>query len=53
MEERRFVLEPAAEIAGDWIVPGLGRLTDLLRRTEDQVDQVKKMDYAALPLHSH
>jgi len=33
MTERRFVLEPLAEVAGDWVVPGYGvTVTGLLRR---------------------
>jgi 2-amino-4-hydroxy-6-hydroxymethyldihydropteridine diphosphokinase len=32
LAERRFVLEPLAELDPDLVVPGLGRVTDLLAR---------------------
>lgn len=36
MHERAFVLQPLAEIAPDTVIPGRGRVADLLRGCHDQ-----------------
>lgn len=36
MHERAFVLQPLAEIAPDTVIPGRGRVADLLRECHDQ-----------------
>ena len=36
LHERAFVVRPLAEIAPDWVVPGLGRVQDLLAGVADQ-----------------
>ncbi len=46
--ERRFVLEPAAEIAPDFDLPGLGTVRALLAQTEDQRESVKRLEDALL-----
>ncbi|MGL4855097.1 MAG: 2-amino-4-hydroxy-6-hydroxymethyldihydropteridine diphosphokinase, partial [Lentisphaeria bacterium] len=34
MLNRRFVLEPLAEIAGDWIIPGEEKVSECLKKLE-------------------
>lgn len=41
--ERRFVLQPLHDIAPDLVLPGLGKVKDLLCATEDQADHVRKL----------
>lgn len=48
--ERRFVLEPLAEIAPELVLPGLGRVADLLAATEPQSQSVRRLDDAELSL---
>jgi 2-amino-4-hydroxy-6-hydroxymethyldihydropteridine diphosphokinase len=50
--ERRFVLQPLADIAPDATLPGLGVVTELLQRTNHQGDSVRKVSDAVLPLQS-
>ena len=50
--ERRFVLEPLADVAPEFILPGIGRVRELLKRTEEQSDCVRKVD-GVLPVHGH
>lgn len=49
--ERRFVLQPLAEIAPDWELPGLGRVRMLVQGTDSQQGTVVKVTHAALSLH--
>lgn len=51
--ERRFVLAPLAVIAPDLLLPGYGRVQDLLARTQADADSVHPYDDAALPLFGH
>jgi 2-amino-4-hydroxy-6-hydroxymethyldihydropteridine diphosphokinase len=50
--ERRFVLAPLADVAPEFILPGIGRVRELLERTEEQSDCVRKVD-GVLPVHGH
>ena len=36
MHERDFVLQPLAEIAGDWLIPGIGTVADSLLKLESE-----------------
>lgn len=36
LAQRRFVLQPWAEIAPDYVVPGMGRVGDLLQACQDE-----------------
>jgi 2-amino-4-hydroxy-6-hydroxymethyldihydropteridine diphosphokinase len=51
--ERRFVLEPLAEIAPEFVIPGLGKAIDILQATKDQAESVVKLSNATLSLHSN
>jgi len=51
--ERRFVLQPLADIAPSFSLPGIGIISDLLKQTESQADSVKKVDHAVLPIQRH
>ncbi|MBL8541029.1 MAG: 2-amino-4-hydroxy-6-hydroxymethyldihydropteridine diphosphokinase [Betaproteobacteria bacterium] len=44
MHERAFVLQPLAEIAADTVIPGQGRVADLLRECPDQ--RLERLDAA-------
>jgi 2-amino-4-hydroxy-6-hydroxymethyldihydropteridine diphosphokinase len=44
MHERAFVLQPLAEIAPDTVIPGRGRVADLLRACPDQ--RLERLDAA-------
>lgn len=48
--ERRFVLEPLADIAPGFNLPGLGVVKNLLSKTEDQAGTVQKIEDALLPI---
>ena len=48
--ERRFVLEPLAEIVPDTVIPGFGRVAELLKQTNDQSGSVVKVRDAVLHL---
>ena len=50
--ERRFVLQPLADVAPDGFLPGLGKITDLLEATKHQATSVQRRDDVALSLHS-
>jgi 2-amino-4-hydroxy-6-hydroxymethyldihydropteridine diphosphokinase len=50
--ERRFVLAPLAEIASSLILPGMGKVQDLLDRTFGQESTVRLYSDALLPLLS-
>lgn len=45
--ERAFVLVPWAELAPDWVVPGLGRIRDLLSRVD--VSGIERLEEDSLP----
>jgi 2-amino-4-hydroxy-6-hydroxymethyldihydropteridine diphosphokinase len=49
--ERRFVLQPLADIAPDFDLPGLGRVETLLEATKAQADSVLKWNDANLSIH--
>lgn len=51
--ERRFVLEPAFEVAPDFELPGLGTIRALLAATECGPNCVKILKDAAVPLSGH
>ena len=51
--ERRFVLQPLADVAPDYYLQGIGRVSDLLKQTELQADSVTKLDHALLSIPSH
>ncbi len=51
--ERRFVLEPLAEIAPESIIPGFGIAIDLLETTKVQAQSVFRVTDATLSLHSN
>lgn len=51
--ERRFVLQPLSDIAPEFMLPGIGIVSDLLKQTEDQADSVKKVEHAVLPVQRH
>lgn len=46
LAERRFVMEPLAEVAPDWIIPGLGRVVELAANPALQAQDVRRMDAA-------
>ncbi|MDR3688395.1 MAG: 2-amino-4-hydroxy-6-hydroxymethyldihydropteridine diphosphokinase [Fimbriimonas sp.] len=50
LAERRFVLQPLADVAPNFHLPGLGVVSALLKQTEHQADSVKKSDHALLPI---
>lgn len=50
--ERRFVLQPLADIAPDFRLPGLGVVSDLLDRTKEQSDSVRRTGHGVLSIHS-
>lgn len=51
--ERRFVLQPLADVAHDFDLPGLGKISVLLERTNGQRDSVNKVENAVLSIHRH
>lgn len=48
--ERRFVLEPLADVAPEFLLPGLGVVKELLVQTEDQAGTVKRIEDALLSI---
>jgi 2-amino-4-hydroxy-6-hydroxymethyldihydropteridine diphosphokinase len=50
--DRRFVLQPLADIAPDLLLPGIGVVRALLGQTEQQRESVKKTEHALLPVPS-
>ena len=50
--ERRFVLEPLAEISPLLVLPGMGSVQDLLQSTDGQSKSVRVVSDALLPLLS-
>lgn len=48
--ERRFVLQPLAEIAPDFAIPGMGTPQELLQRTIDQENFVQSMEDATFSI---
>ena len=51
--ERRFVLEPLHDLDPDASLPGLGKISILLERTNDQRGSVQKVENAVLSIHRH
>jgi 2-amino-4-hydroxy-6-hydroxymethyldihydropteridine diphosphokinase len=49
--ERRFVLAPLADLDAEMILPGLGKVAELLARTEAQAHDVHRIADAALSIH--
>jgi 2-amino-4-hydroxy-6-hydroxymethyldihydropteridine diphosphokinase len=47
---RRFVLQPAADVAPDFLLPGIGIIRTLLDQTEHQRESVMKLEHALLPV---
>jgi 2-amino-4-hydroxy-6-hydroxymethyldihydropteridine diphosphokinase len=50
--ERRFVLQPLADMDPNLNLPGLGSVQDLLKSTDSQAKSVRKVSDALLPLLS-
>lgn len=48
--ERRFVLQPLFDVDPDGRLPGLGTIRELLARTEDQAQDVHRIEHALLPV---
>ena len=51
--ERRFVLQPLADVAPEFNLPGIGSVSTLLMQTELQANSVTKVDHALLSIPSH
>ena len=49
--ERRFVLEPLGDIASNVILPGMGKVVDLLEATKQQATSVQRRVDVSLSLH--
>lgn len=52
LAERRFVLQPLAEIAPDLIIPGLGIVKNLLLATKEQAEFVQTITNAKISIPS-
>lgn len=50
--ERRFVLQPLNDIDPDAVIPGIGKVSDLLMQTQDQAGSVQTINDAALSISS-
>lgn len=48
--ERRFVLQPLADVAPNFYLPGLGSVESLLKQTEEQAPSVLRIENALLPV---
>ena len=48
--ERRFVLQPLADVAPDFELPGIGIVQMLLDQTEHQRESVMRLEHALLPV---
>jgi 2-amino-4-hydroxy-6-hydroxymethyldihydropteridine diphosphokinase len=48
--ERRFVLQPLSDVAPEFNLPGLGRVSDLLLQTEEQANTVQRIEDALFPI---
>lgn len=46
--ERRFVLEPFCDVGCDWVVPGVGKVSDLLAAELVQNQEIREVKDAAL-----
>ncbi len=51
--ERRFVLQPLADVSPDASLPGMGSIRDLLARTSEQAEDVQRIEHALLPIHGN
>jgi 2-amino-4-hydroxy-6-hydroxymethyldihydropteridine diphosphokinase len=49
--ERRFVLQPLNDLCPKAVLPGLGRISDLLEKTNEQQGDVVRLEHALLPIH--
>jgi 2-amino-4-hydroxy-6-hydroxymethyldihydropteridine diphosphokinase len=49
--ERLFVLQPLHDVDPHALLPGIGRVSELIERISDQADTVKVVYDAVLPLH--
>ena len=52
LEERRFVLEPLAELDPDAVVPQKGSVAALLQRDDVQSQSVRRVEDASVPVQS-
>lgn len=50
--ERRFVLQPLADVAPNFLLPRIGIVKMLLDQTEQQRESVKRLEHALLPVPS-
>lgn len=48
--ERRFVLQPLADVAPNFVLPGIGSVASLLAQTQSQRESVKRIEDAFLPI---
>lgn len=49
--ERRFVLAPLNDVATNFVLPGLGKVSELLEATKQQSASVQRREDVALSLH--